>query len=152
MVERLEAEDLDFLTANRYARMDAGAMPPMHVVGNFVLTSATNLLFGLALADSQSGMWCFRREVLRRLVLTRPGMAFSEEFKIEACRRCRAREVAGCYRPRRGSSKIRTWRDGCANLLFLLARFVEERSGLRLGTGYHAARAARLLDEPILPW
>ncbi len=34
--------------------------------------------------DSQSGMWVFRRSMLKDMKLVSDGMAFSEEIKIEA--------------------------------------------------------------------
>jgi glycosyltransferase involved in cell wall biosynthesis len=116
----------DFLSVNRFATLPIGAMPLLNIAGNLALTGAVNLLFGLRLADSQSGMWVLRREALAALSLTSDGMALSEEIKIEAFTRLDAREVAGTYAPRIGAAKLRRLRDGLGNLAFLARRRLGE--------------------------
>ncbi|MFP4196360.1 MAG: glycosyltransferase family 2 protein [Methanomassiliicoccales archaeon] len=112
-------EELDFITTNRFGRMEAGAMKPSHRFGNRVLTMTLNLLFGLRLKDSQSGMWVFRSSCLERLELTSDGMPLSEEIKVEAFKKVRAKEVPICYRQRRGEVKLSSWKDGRRNFAFL---------------------------------
>jgi glycosyltransferase involved in cell wall biosynthesis len=119
LVALLEREQLDFISVNRFAAMSADAMSALHRFGNRVLTLTANLLFGLHLRDSQSGMWTLRRALLQQLRLTSNGMSFSEELKLEAFSKGRSREVPGRYAKRTGVAKIRSWRDGLHNLLFL---------------------------------
>lgn len=119
LAKMLYEQDLEFITTNRFGDMEKGAMSVKHRFGNWVLTAMTNLLFGVRLRDSQSGMWVFRREVLGRLRLTSDGMPLSEEIKIEAFRKLRAREVPIRFRRRVGEVKLSSWRDGRKNLAFL---------------------------------
>lgn len=121
------AENLEFLTTNRLAHIEAGAMSPLHRLGNGVLNWASRLLFRTYLRDSQSGMWVFRREVLEDASLRSTSMSLSEELKIEAIyyQKRRWREVPIRYGSRLGDAKIASWKHGCENLFFLLKkRFV----------------------------
>ncbi len=122
LVDYLLEKDLDFISCERFSRMRKGAMSLTHKVGNTILTIATRLLFGVKIKDSQSGMWVFRREILKDLNLTSDGMAFSEEIKIEAWRKFRCEEVPIEYRERKGEVKLNTWRDGFHNLMFLIKK------------------------------
>jgi hypothetical protein len=102
--------------------MEKGAMRTKHRVGNWVLSTATRLLFRVRVRDSQSGMWVFRRAVLDVIELESLGMAMSEEIKIEAFRKARAKEVPITYRVRIGEVKLNSWRDGLGNLKFLFRK------------------------------
>jgi hypothetical protein len=118
--------DLDFITCDRTGHKLTKSSP-LRVFGNWVLGVAMNLLFGMRVHDSQSGMWVFKRSILPQLRLTSDGMAFSEELKIEAFtkKHLRAEELPIYYRDRAGESKLSPWRDGFRNLVFLLKmRFV----------------------------
>ena len=95
-----------------------------HKFGNFVLSVAMSLLFFRWVADSQSGMWVFRRSILKDMKLDSDGMAFSEEIKIEALRSSKIRfeEIPVQYSSRLGEIKLNPWRDGFHNLWFLLRK------------------------------
>jgi len=112
-------EDLDFVTASRLELMEAKAMSWMHRLGNWILSMAVRLLFGVRLRDSQSGMWVIKRDVLDRILPKSDGMAFSEEIKIRAFKCCKCAEIPIKYRRRMGDSKIRTVLDGVRNLFYL---------------------------------
>lgn len=119
LVDMLLAEGLDFITTDRFAAMEEGAMSGMHRFGNKLLTTASRVLFHVRFHDSQSGMWVFRKECLAGLELTDDGMPFSEEIKIEAFRKLRAKEVPIVYRRRVGEVKLSSWKDGWKNFKFL---------------------------------
>ncbi len=119
LADMLLAEDLDFITTDRFAAMEEGAMSGMHRFGNKVLTLTSRVLFNVRFHDSQSGMWVFRKDVLGRLELKDDGMPFSEEIKIEAFRKLRAKEVPIVYRKRVGEVKLSSWKDGWKNFKFL---------------------------------
>src|SRR5574341_729124 len=113
----------EFLSACRFPLSDPAAMGLTNRLGNAVLTVATGLLFLKPIRDSQSGMWVFRRDALPRLHLTSDGMAFSEEIKLEALLRgLRFGETHIPYGVRVGEIKLRKWRDGIENLLFLVRK------------------------------
>lgn len=119
--------DVDFLNASRFPVRTPGAMSLKHKIGNLILSLAMSVLYLRWVRDSQSGMWVFRRSMLQDLKLTSDGMAFSEEIKIEALKRNRARfaEISIMYTSRMGEMKLNPWRDGFYNLWFLVKkRFV----------------------------
>src|SRR5919112_4060764 len=78
--------NVDFLNASRFPVRDRHAMSFKHKLGNLVLSIAMSLLYFRWVRDSQSGMWVFRRSILKGMKLESDGMAFSEEIKIEALR------------------------------------------------------------------
>jgi len=118
-----------FLSASRFPVRNKSAMSPKHRVGNRLLSLAMSLLYFRWVRDSQSGMWVFDRSSLREMDLVSDGMAFSEEIKIEAIRKKRIgfKEIYVDYSSRMGEIKLRPWRDGIRNLLFL----VQKRFGLK---------------------
>jgi glycosyltransferase involved in cell wall biosynthesis len=124
LLQRLEDGDLDFITTNRFADLQEGAMRPKHRLGNWVLSATARLLFFISVRDSQSGMWVFRSAILDDLELTADGMPYSEEIKIEAFRHpdVEAVEVPIQYRPRVGEVKISSTQDGFRNLVFLFQK------------------------------
>jgi len=125
-VRVLQDENLDFITTNRFAYMEKDAMSLRNRIGNSVRNLAARLLFHLNLKDSQSGMWVFRKDILGRLVLKSDKMSFSEELKLETCHfaRCRWREMPIQYKARVGKIKLRGWKDGFQNLLYLVKKRV----------------------------
>jgi len=122
LLEMIESEGLDFITTNRFARMEKGAMGAKHRLGNWLLSATARILFRVKVKDSQSGMWVFRRSILSRLDLVSDGMALSEEIKIEAFRKAKAAEVPITYRVRVGEVKLNTWSDGLGNLKYLFKK------------------------------
>jgi glycosyltransferase involved in cell wall biosynthesis len=123
LVKMLEEENLDFITTDRLSKMESGVMSAKHRFGNWVLKFTTNLLFGMRIKDSQSGMWVFRKKILEKIELTSDGMPLSEEIKIEAWRKnLKAKEVPIVYRVRKGEVKLQSWNDGFKNLKFLFKK------------------------------
>jgi len=113
MIEKMEKEDLDFINTNRLKYINPEVMTPSHIFGNRLLTTITKILFNLPFVDSQSGMWIFRREIWEELDVRSPGMAFSQELKIEAyIRGFKCAEVPIKYRIRTGVAKLNTLKDG----------------------------------------
>jgi len=142
LVRRLRDEPVDFLSGDRIAQVSRRSMTTEHRIGNWVLNLFLRLAYhrflrelpGGTIADTQSGFWVFRREVLERVHLTQDGMALSEELKIEVVLRgLRFVEVPIRYGERSGRPKLQSWRDGVRNLLFLaekrLAIARESRAG-----------------------
>ncbi len=122
LADELVSKELDFITTNRFASMEKGAMGAKHRLGNWVLSVTTRILFRVRVKDSQSGMWVFKRQILASMDLKSDAMAMSEEIKIEAFRKSRAVEVPITYRVRVGEVKLDSWKDGFGNLKFLFAK------------------------------
>jgi len=113
-----------FVSASRFPVLHDAAMNSKHKFGNRVLSIVMSLLFLRWVHDSQSGMWIFRRDALRKMNLVSDGMAFSEEIKIEAIRNKEIgfREIFISYSQQIGERKLMPWRDGFQNLMFLLRK------------------------------
>lgn len=124
LVSLLDSEGIDFLSTNRFVAPEPGAFSLRNLIGNHLLSIVTRLLFRFPFKDSQSGMWVFRRSILDKMVLTSTGMPLSEEIKIEAAYRAKARcrEVPIAYNVRAGEVKLRAYSDGLQNLLFLIKK------------------------------
>ncbi|MFW3146062.1 MAG: glycosyltransferase family 2 protein [Thermoplasmatota archaeon] len=132
LVDQLEAEGSDFLSCDRIKKAEKGAFSTTHAFGNWVLKVTMNLLFGLKLNDSQTGMWVFRKNALKHLKITSDGMPMSEEIKIEAfsSKKIRSKEISVPYRVRLGEKALNTWKDGIKNEIFLFKkRFAPGRLG-----------------------
>ena len=124
LIEAFLHLEVDFLNASRFPVRDARAMSFKNKFGNLVLTLVMSLLFFRWVRDSQSGMWVFRRAILKNMKLDSDGMAFSEEIKIEALLNSHIRfgEISIQYSSRLGETKLNAWRDGFQNLAFLLKK------------------------------
>lgn len=120
LINTLLSENLDFISTNRFAFMDRGSMASLNKLGNRFLTIVANILFSFNLKDSQSGMWVFRKRILEQIILTGNGMSLSQEIKIRAFGKYKAREIDSTYRKRVGKVKLRIFLDGLENLFSLL--------------------------------
>jgi glycosyltransferase involved in cell wall biosynthesis len=131
LLEALLHLDVDFLNASRFPVRDRHAMSWKHRFGNWILSLAMSLLYFRWVRDSQSGMWVFRRVILKDMQLESDGMAFSEEIKIEALKNPRIRfaEISILYSSRLGEIKLNPWRDGLYNLYFLAKKRFSRRPG-----------------------
>lgn len=123
LIKILEEEGLDFITTNRFAQMEKGAMSFRNKVGNMILAMEVKYLFGLNMKDPESGMWVFKKNILNQLKLSSDSNTFSHEIKIEACyfNKCQWKEVPIQYKTRKGgrvklTSGWKGWKAGFANL------------------------------------
>ena len=117
----LVEERVDFMSARRWRSRSGESKSPIRLLGNAILSGATMALFFKLIIDSQSGMWVFRRDILKRVDPRSDGMALSEEIKILAFTHpdLSCLEMPIYYGERIGESKLNLWRDGFANLFFL---------------------------------
>jgi dolichol-phosphate hexosyltransferase len=134
LIEALLHSRVGFVSASRFPITDPESMSRVNLWGNRFLSLVASVLFLRWIRDSQSGMWIFFKDALERMDLVSDGMAFSEEIKLEAILKPEIgfREIPIRYSNRAGEKKLRPWRDGWANLLFLLRkRFLRNNSGKR---------------------
>jgi glycosyltransferase involved in cell wall biosynthesis len=118
--------NLDMLIAQR--NPEPGAMSLLNAFGNYVLTTLIKLLFHINIRDSQSGMWIIRRDVLKDIMPKSDGMEFSEEIKIRAyLQGKRISEFLIPYRKRKGKEKLKRFRDGLKNFLYIFVLFLHSR-------------------------
>lgn len=126
-IQLLLDEDLDFITTDRFAELKHGSMTVKHAFGNTVLATALRVLFLINIRDSQSGMWIFKKEALKKIQPLEDfndGMAFSEEIKIEmfTAKHVKAKEIPSTLSSREGEVKLESFKDGYRNLKFLFKK------------------------------
>jgi glycosyltransferase involved in cell wall biosynthesis len=153
---RVVEEGIDFLSGDRMTGVTRASMTTEHRFGNGILNLFLQIAYhrylaclpGRTLADSQSGYWVFRREVLDRVHLTSDGMAFSEELKLEAIvRGLRFVEVPIAYGERATPPKLQSGRDGVRNLWFLATKRLAVAREVRRGAPVPFARG----EGPSVP-
>jgi glycosyltransferase involved in cell wall biosynthesis len=128
-IQYLLDEHYDFITTDRFASLKHDSMSLQHRFGNLALAWTLRILFFVNIRDSQSGMWIFKRDALKRiqpLEAFNNGMPFSEEIKIEmfTSKHIRAREIPSTLYPREGQVKLESFKDGWKNLKFLFKKRV----------------------------
>lgn len=123
IIDQMVRGGFDFMNTDRLSDLNTDAMTFSHFFGNWLLSFTTKILFGWPFNDSQSGMWIFRRSILKRLDVRSEGMPFSQELKIEAYMRgFKCAEVPIEYRARVGEVKLNTISDGIGNITQLLIK------------------------------
>jgi hypothetical protein len=115
----------ELVMGNRFrGGIKPNAMPPLHrYLGNPVLTGIGRILFRSPCGDFHCGLRGFRRDSIRSLGLTSPGMEFASEMVVKATlRQLRITEVPTTLSPdgRSRPPHLRSWRDGWRHLRFLL--------------------------------
>jgi len=127
LIESLLGSRVGFVSASRFPIQNPDAMALKNLLGNKCLSLIMSLIYFRRVRDSQSGMWIFYKEALTRMNLVSDGMAFSEEIKIEAMlnRDIGFREIPINYSNRAGEIKLRPWRDGWSNLIFLFKKRIK---------------------------
>jgi dolichol-phosphate hexosyltransferase len=121
IIDYLLDKKLDFVSASRFPLKNPKAMRWRNVLGNMILTYTTRVLWLRWIADSQSGMWVFKRDVLKQIHLESSGMPFSEEIKLDVIDNPRLKfgEYHIDYSERIGETKLFAWKDGVENEVFL---------------------------------
>jgi glycosyltransferase involved in cell wall biosynthesis len=125
LLRMFENEGLDFLTTNRFAIIQKGAMSVQNRLGNGILSLAVRTLFRLKMTDPESGMWIFRKNILRNMRLGSNSWPFSHEIKLEACHfnKHHWQEVPIEYRPRVGKTKLLAgWKVGFTDLFHIIKK------------------------------
>lgn len=128
LAEQLIVSKMDFISGCRFPLKNAQAMNWINRAGNIVLSLTGRWLFNFSLKDSQSGMWVFRRDILKNIILESDGMALSQEFKIKTITGgLFFEEVHIPYEQRVGNSKLSRFRDGFLNLFNLFKLRLQKR-------------------------
>jgi dolichol-phosphate hexosyltransferase len=120
-IQQLNEKSLDFITINRFSKMEKGAMTLMHKVGNKILSIVMCLLYSIDIKDSQSGMQIMRKSFVDRINLNADNYSMCEEIKIIAFKffKSKSVELNGEYFRRSGVSKLNTIKHGYINLKYL---------------------------------
>ena len=111
-----------FVTGSRYLGGGDAQITALHrYFGNPALTRILNLLFGTRYTDVYCGFRAFSRETYDTIRPVSPGMEFNLELAINAgLAGLRMHEIPIVLAPRKGESKLRTFRDGWRSLRMML--------------------------------
>jgi dolichol-phosphate hexosyltransferase len=118
-LEKLIANDIDFVTINRFSEVEKGAISFPHKVGNKILSLTLRLLYSIDVKDSQSGMCLMKRQFIDKINVISDDFAFCEELRIIAFKFFRSLELEGKYYRRIGESKLQTIQHGWTNFVYL---------------------------------
>lgn len=112
----------DFVTGSRYLAGGEKHVTRLHrFVGNPALTAILNLLFQTRYTDVYCGFRGFSRAAYDRIRPISPGMEFNLELAINAkLADLKITEIPIELGPRKGESKLRTFRDGWRSLRMML--------------------------------
>ncbi len=121
-ITALDSEGHHFVTGSRYLGGGDGHITALHrYFGNPALTRLLNLLFDTRYTDVYCGFRAFSREAYERIQPVSPGMEFNLELAINAgLAGLRVKEIPIVLAPRKGESKLRTFRDGWRSLRMML--------------------------------
>jgi hypothetical protein len=72
----------DMAIGNRFGKLERKAMPLFIEVGNKVITVTANVLYGMSLKDSQTGLRAMRTKEVKKMVLNEPGFGIESELNI----------------------------------------------------------------------
>ena len=111
-----------FVTGSRYLGGGDAHITALHrYFGNPALTRILNSLFGTRYTDVYCGFRAFSRETYDRIRPVSPGMEFNLELAINAgLAGLSVEEIPIVLAPRKGESKLRTFRDGWRSLRMML--------------------------------
>jgi glycosyltransferase involved in cell wall biosynthesis len=129
MIERLLADRLDMVVANRVDR-EVAAYRAGHRTGNRLLTAFVASVFGPNFKDMLSGYRVFSRRFVKSFPLLSGGFEIETELTIHALELGLAvAEIDTPYfaRPKGSASKLNTWRDGARILWTILQLYRSER-------------------------
>jgi glycosyltransferase involved in cell wall biosynthesis len=121
-LDKLANQGYDFVTGSRYIENGHHSIPLLHrFFGNPILTTILNVLFRTRYTDVYCGFRGFSRKAYDRIRPVSPGMEFNLELAINAgLAGLKTVEVPIQLGPRRGTSKLRTFRDGWRSLRMML--------------------------------
>jgi glycosyltransferase involved in cell wall biosynthesis len=121
-ITALHTEGHQFVTGSRYLGGGDAHITALHrYFGNPALTRILNLLFSTRYTDVYCGFRAFSRETYETIRPVSPGMEFNLELAINAgLAGLRVKEIPIVLAPRKGESKLRTFRDGWRSLRMML--------------------------------
>ena len=122
LLNLLEHQGYDFVTGSRYLDGGDTHITGLHrYFGNPTLTAILNTMFGTRYTDVYCGFRGFTRKAYDLIEPVSPGMEFNLELAINAgLAGLKTVEVPIQLGPRKGESKLRTFRDGWRSLRMML--------------------------------
>jgi len=140
----LLADEADVVYGSRFIGGDARRILYFwHMVGNKMLTLASNMATNLNLSDMETCYKAFRREIIQQITIEEDRFGFEPEVTAKiAAMRCRVYEVGISYRGRTyDEGKKIGWRDGIRAMYCIVAY---SPPGVRLGVRRAGPLVARI--------
>jgi len=113
----------DLVIGSRFkGKILRGAMSWSHrYIGNPILSGMLNLFFHGKISDAHCGLRAFTKQAYQRMDLRTTGMEFASEMVIHALKRnLKISEIPIIYHPRKGESKLSSFRDAWRHIRFML--------------------------------
>jgi glycosyltransferase involved in cell wall biosynthesis len=121
LIQPILANKADVVFGSRFLGGPHRALLFWHSIGNWILTTLSNMLTDLNLTDMETCYKVFRAELLKKITLRENRFGFEPEFTAKVSRaRCRIYEVPISYSGRDYSEgKKIGWKDGVAAIYFI---------------------------------
>jgi glycosyltransferase involved in cell wall biosynthesis len=153
LIAKLVDDGYDIVSGQRVATGHA-AYRPGHVLGNWMLTTLTSVMFRVKLNDLLSGYRIMSRRFVKSFPFTAEGFGIETELTVHAVRLLMPMaEIETRYkeRPEGSVSKLNTYRDGF-RILFTIAALVREERPLIFFTAVFAVLAlfSLLIGTPVV--
>jgi len=124
LIEPIINEEADMVVATRLAQANRDSFSFSHKMGNKLLRSMLNLCFHAQLSDILSGYRVMNRDFVKTIPITSRGFEIETELTLQALSKGFViKELPINYRsrPEGSESKIRTFSDGYAILMTIIA-------------------------------
>lgn len=115
LIGPIQAGDADMVVAARLAGHAARSLHPLHLLGNRMVRSLINWIFGANLSDIFSGYRAFSHRIVEQIPIVSKGFELETELTVQCLYyRVKILEVNVPYkeRPSGSQSKLKTFRDG----------------------------------------
>jgi glycosyltransferase involved in cell wall biosynthesis len=125
IVEKMEDENLDFVSCNRLPLKNSGAISKIRRLGIFILNIEVLVLYGKHIRDILTGMWAVRKSAVPALKLKMGDWNFSPEIKVSAFVNENIRFAEfhiDHFEREEEASKQAIWNTGFNHLLYILKR------------------------------
>ena len=122
LIQPILANKADVVFGSRFLGGPHRVLLFWHSVGNWILTTLSNMLTDLNLTDMETCYKVFRAEILKKIKLKENRFGFEPEFTAKVSKiRCRIYEVPISYSGRDYSEgKKIGWKDGVAAIYFII--------------------------------
>lgn len=124
LIQPVIDEEADMVVATRLEHADKNSFTFSHKFGNKLLRGVLNLCFNAGLSDILSGYRVMNRDFVKTIPITSRGFEIEAELTLQALSKGFViKEIPTDYRsrPKGSESKIRTFTDGYAILMTIIA-------------------------------
>lgn len=84
VIDHMIDKSYDFISCNRYPLLDNTKIPLKLRFGVFMLNTEIKVLYGIKINDILSGMWVFKKKIVKDLALTMGEWNLSPQIKLNA--------------------------------------------------------------------